>query len=409
MSTLADQDAFVVNRAGVNHQAAAADLMSTIADTDLLAVNRGGTNFKVTGLDLKNYAGGSGPGSNWTPPGGATGLPATGLSNPALVHNNGVWLLYTPYSTVNTYYTSVDDGETWTARAWPWGGTDYYPVAAAGNGKFVAHYTRSPSISAYQSTDGVTWTYAGTVLNNAGNQTTINSGVMTYGGNTWWSVLMPLHQYSGEMGVNVYKSTDLVTWTNTAIYLSYTYGDSQYTFIRPAVAAANSSSINVSGIYRADNTYYQVANAGDLTASPKNPPAIPVAGAYVTSGVNTKCHCVAGQNNIIAFLNDSNVLTSAKVFTDIRGTLTTVYPSVGFNQIYSSFYNSAAGAICAAGSGGAISMSYDDGLTWTPSYKQYEAAGVSQITFTGAASSPTVGMLVASKPDGSLLLLRSTF
>ena len=57
MSTLQDDDKFLVERATVSHSALASDLMSTIQDDDLMLVERGGVSYKITGEDVKDSLG----------------------------------------------------------------------------------------------------------------------------------------------------------------------------------------------------------------------------------------------------------------------------------------------------------------------------------------------------------------
>ena len=54
MSTIKDDDKFLVQRGNNSHQTNASDLMSTIRDTDLMLVQRGTDSYKVTGEDVKD-------------------------------------------------------------------------------------------------------------------------------------------------------------------------------------------------------------------------------------------------------------------------------------------------------------------------------------------------------------------
>lgn len=198
MSTLAATDAFVVNRAGVNYQVTAANLMSTIADTDLFVVNRAAVNYQVTGLDVKAYLGGGGI----TPPtylgynsGFATaqygvmydsvynrfitaGLStasyvsaATPLAAPTNVavaafatvnsvdgaYLNGV--AYVPAGTAGDR-RSLDGGATWVAGS-------VLNVVAAGNGVLMGSITFAGTTTISYSTDGsgspASWTTVATL------------------------------------------------------------------------------------------------------------------------------------------------------------------------------------------------------------------------------------------------------
>jgi hypothetical protein len=60
MSTLNDDDQFLVQRGANSYKLNAEDLMSTINDTDLLLIQRGTDSYKVTGLDVKDQLGTSG-------------------------------------------------------------------------------------------------------------------------------------------------------------------------------------------------------------------------------------------------------------------------------------------------------------------------------------------------------------
>lgn len=60
MSTINEDDKFLVHRNGVDYQTSAENLMSTIQDTDKMIVDRGGQNFTVSCEDVKDQLGGSG-------------------------------------------------------------------------------------------------------------------------------------------------------------------------------------------------------------------------------------------------------------------------------------------------------------------------------------------------------------
>jgi len=57
MSTINNDDTFLVYRGNTSYKVTAANLMSTLQDTDLLLVNRGSTSYKITGADLKSQLG----------------------------------------------------------------------------------------------------------------------------------------------------------------------------------------------------------------------------------------------------------------------------------------------------------------------------------------------------------------
>lgn len=393
-------DTILVSRDGTDYRTTV-ETMSTLADTDLLLVNRGGVDYQCTAADVKAAIGGGGPGSNWTAPGGVTGLPATGLYGPKLGYNNGVWLLYQGNSV--TYYTSTDDGATWTAGTFPFVATNGISIAT-GNGLFaVAVRSGTNGVTAYKSSDGVNWQYASMAYQASSSQYGIQNAVITYGRNAWYIGAANTMSGLGAMDITIVQSADLLTWSSSG-RVSGDGPDIGFTLF--AALAVNSSSVNTSGAMYNRITYdYKTVNSGYGSSASQ---------VQVLEGVWRKSpppqnYCIAGQNNIIAFLNDSDTTCKARAFTDINGTRSAVFPSVGFNHILCGFYNPVAGAICAAGAGGAITMSYDDGLNWAPSYKQYDIAGVSEVTFTGAACSPNMGMLLTTKADGSVLLLRSTF
>ena len=58
MSTLNDNDLFLVERSGTSHSVTTENLMSTIQDDDLMLVERNGVSYKVTGEDVKDQLGG---------------------------------------------------------------------------------------------------------------------------------------------------------------------------------------------------------------------------------------------------------------------------------------------------------------------------------------------------------------
>ena len=60
MSTINDDDLFLVERTNTSHKVTAENLMSTIQDTDLMLVQRGTESFKVTCEDVKDQLGGGG-------------------------------------------------------------------------------------------------------------------------------------------------------------------------------------------------------------------------------------------------------------------------------------------------------------------------------------------------------------
>ena len=59
MSTIQDNDQFLVQRGTTSHKQSAKDLMSTILDTDLMLVRRGRW-LRVTCEDVKDQLGGGG-------------------------------------------------------------------------------------------------------------------------------------------------------------------------------------------------------------------------------------------------------------------------------------------------------------------------------------------------------------
>jgi hypothetical protein len=60
MSTINDNDQFLVQRGTTSHKQSAVDLMSTIQDTDLMLIQRGAESYKVTCFDVKDQLGGGG-------------------------------------------------------------------------------------------------------------------------------------------------------------------------------------------------------------------------------------------------------------------------------------------------------------------------------------------------------------
>lgn len=60
MSTINDNDQFLVQRGTTSFKQSAKDLMSTIQDTDLMLIQRGTESYKVTCLDVKEQLGGPG-------------------------------------------------------------------------------------------------------------------------------------------------------------------------------------------------------------------------------------------------------------------------------------------------------------------------------------------------------------
>lgn len=58
MSTIQDDDKFLIQRGENSYQTNASDLMSTIQDTDLMLVQRGENSYSVTGEDVKEQLGG---------------------------------------------------------------------------------------------------------------------------------------------------------------------------------------------------------------------------------------------------------------------------------------------------------------------------------------------------------------
>ena len=63
MSTIQDNDQFLVQRGATTYKQSAVNLMSTIQDTDLMLVQRGTESFRVTCEDVKDQLGGGGGGS----------------------------------------------------------------------------------------------------------------------------------------------------------------------------------------------------------------------------------------------------------------------------------------------------------------------------------------------------------
>jgi hypothetical protein len=124
MSTLAGTDAFVVNRAGVNYQVTAANLMSTLADTDLLLVNRSGTNFKITGADVKSYFGPTASGGSVLLPGTAVYYNPTFDTWQSFIRSPDVTQIggNTLYGTF--YAATSPDGINWTLRPGVGGGQE---------------------------------------------------------------------------------------------------------------------------------------------------------------------------------------------------------------------------------------------------------------------------------------------
>lgn len=59
MSTINDDDLFLVSRNGTDYKTDASNLMSTIQDTDYMLIGRGDTSYKVSCLDVKEQLGGS--------------------------------------------------------------------------------------------------------------------------------------------------------------------------------------------------------------------------------------------------------------------------------------------------------------------------------------------------------------
>jgi hypothetical protein len=105
------------------------------------------------------------------------------VSSPGIVGNsNGVFLAYTAGST--TYYTSTNNGASWTTRTFPSSAYAAFGVTSAGQ-YFYATRTAVPWTAAYSS-DGVTWTQvtgiAGSPSHAAYNQN--SGGYMIYSGTT---------------------------------------------------------------------------------------------------------------------------------------------------------------------------------------------------------------------------------
>ena len=64
MSTIQDNDQFLVQRGTNSYKQSAKDLMSTIQDTDLMLIQRGEDSYKVTCEDVKDQLGSGGPGGD---------------------------------------------------------------------------------------------------------------------------------------------------------------------------------------------------------------------------------------------------------------------------------------------------------------------------------------------------------
>ena len=202
MSTINDNDLFLVERAGTSHSVTSENLMSTIQDDDLMLVERGGVSYKVTGEDVKDQLGGPSGIIDApvvvTSPKDGSGLTIGGKVTPAAEGITGVVesgsdvsLTYTTDNNLNlltpgqsmtqtSEYSPQTDSIT-NVGTTPGGGSAEAPENKSwksvtyGDGKFVAVATNGGNSVMYSS-DGINWTSAQAVENKSWKSVTYGDG-----------------------------------------------------------------------------------------------------------------------------------------------------------------------------------------------------------------------------------------
>jgi hypothetical protein len=387
--TIQNTDLLLVSRGGSNYKLNAEDIMS-IQDTDLMLISRAGTNYKATGLEVKDYASGGTPGSNWQQV-SATGLPTAGQVN-RLTYGNGKWVLWFSGGVQLNYYISTDNGDTWTVANG--NATNLTNISYDSSTGFWYGWPRNDG-TCFQSTDALNWTTRGNVVTSTAGYTGYSMGPSCAANGIIFSVINYTNAF-GYGAVLVKASNDGgATWTAGG-------GSQTNAWAATSIACSPTGDRAMVASSWADIGATPV-QTGQMAWSFTRSPSVTT---LVTSSVSPS----TTSNNIVTFnktmglatLAIPNQVTTFRQSTVSAGPYATIPSALGLNQPTTAFYQPVGNVWCIGGTGGSIVFSYDDGLTWTPSNKQYDAA-TSQITWTGSDSSSTTALIY-----GGGILLRSS-
>jgi hypothetical protein len=152
-----------------------------------------GTNFVAAVNGSRNTAYYSADGVTWS----STTLPSTNYWSGA-VTGNGITIVYDKDGATNASAVSTNGGTSWTARTLP---AYTYGNIVYANGYFYLKAAASSSV--YRSTDGVTWSSAGTMGGT-------HMGTLSYYNNLYVSAEYMTESASGN---TYYTSTNGTTWT----------------------------------------------------------------------------------------------------------------------------------------------------------------------------------------------------
>ena len=115
MSTINNDDLFLVERNNTSHSVTAENLMSTIQETDLMLIERGGVSYKVTGKDVGDQLGGPSGIIDApvvvTSPKDKSGLTTGGKVTPAAEGITSVVETTTTQQVWSNYWESIDSGD----------------------------------------------------------------------------------------------------------------------------------------------------------------------------------------------------------------------------------------------------------------------------------------------------------